>query len=245
MQMATDNKLTMVVFSGDMDKVMAAFIIATGAAASGMDVTMFFTFWGFKAIEKEGALTGKGLFGRMLGLMNRGGVDTIGPSRFNFGGIGRWMMKKMMKDKNAASLRELRDLAIELGVKMMPLSEISVEAPRFQCKGLGEMVAVKKLTDLPKQKPPLDDILSRARELAQDCKDERGALRVYEQALKLYPDKPRVLSGLARLLAAADEKKLRDPKRAVQLAREAARCSAVVVAKVKPLICSSAGGAVI
>jgi len=85
------------------------------------------------------------------------------------------------------------------------------------------MVAVKKLTELPKQKPPLDDILSRARELAQDCKDERGALRVYEQALKLYPDKPRVLSGLAKLLAAADEKKLRDPKRAVQLAREAAK----------------------
>jgi peroxiredoxin family protein len=56
----------------------------------------------------------------MLGLMNRGGVDTIGPSRFNFGGMGRWMMKKMMKDKKVVSLRELRDLAVELGVKMMP-----------------------------------------------------------------------------------------------------------------------------
>ncbi len=118
--MEKDNKLSMVVFSGDMDKVMAALIIATGAAASGMDVTMFFTFWGFKAIEQEGAFTGKGLFGRMLGLMNRGGIDTIGPSRFNFGGMGRWMMKKMIKSKNAASLHELRDLAIELGVKMMP-----------------------------------------------------------------------------------------------------------------------------
>lgn len=118
--MEKDNKLSMVVFSGDMDKVMAAFIIATGAAASGMDVTMFFTFWGLKAIQKDSSLTGKGLFGRMLGLMNRGGVDTIGPSRFNFGGMGRWMMKKMMKDKNVASLRELRDMAIELGVKMMP-----------------------------------------------------------------------------------------------------------------------------
>jgi peroxiredoxin family protein len=120
MQVEKDNKLSMVVFSGDMDKVMAAFIIATGAAASGMDVTMFFTFWGFKAIQKDGVLTGQGLFGRMLGLMNRGGADTIGPSRFNFGGMGRWMMKKMMKDKNVASVRELRDMAIELGVKMMP-----------------------------------------------------------------------------------------------------------------------------
>lgn len=115
----TENKLSMVVFSGDMDKVMAALIIATGAAASGMDVTMFFTFWGLKAIQ-DGRLTGKGLFGRMLGLMNRGGIDTIGPSRFNFGGVGRWMMKTMMKQKNVASLRELLDAAIEMGVKLIP-----------------------------------------------------------------------------------------------------------------------------
>jgi peroxiredoxin family protein len=118
--MEKDNKLSMVVFSGDMDKVMAAFIIATSAAASGMDVTMFFTFWGLKAIQKDSSLTGTGLFGRMLGLMNRGGIETIGPSRFNFGGMGRWMMKTMMKSKNVASLRELRDTALELGVKIMP-----------------------------------------------------------------------------------------------------------------------------
>lgn len=118
--MAKDNKLTLVVFSGALDKVMAAFSIATGAAASGMDVTMFFTFWGLKAIQQDSSLTGKGLFGRMLGLMNRGGIDTIGPSRFNFLGVGRWMMKTMMKSKGVASLRELRDLAVELGVKMMP-----------------------------------------------------------------------------------------------------------------------------
>ncbi len=119
MQPNGNNKLSMVVFSGDMDKVMAALIIATGAAASGMDVTMFFTFWGLKAIQR-GGLTGKGLFGRMLGLMNRGGIDTIGPSRFNFGGMGRWMMKTMMKQKNVASLRELLDTAIAMGVKLMP-----------------------------------------------------------------------------------------------------------------------------
>lgn len=118
--MAADNKLTMVVFSGDLDKVLAAFVIATGATASGIDVTMFFTFWGLKAIEKDNQLTGKGLFGRMLGVMNRGGVEAIGPSRLNMGGMGRWMFKKMMKDKNVTSLRELRDLAVEMGVKIMP-----------------------------------------------------------------------------------------------------------------------------
>lgn len=114
------NKLSMVIFSGDMDKVMAAFIIATGAAASGMEVTMFFTFWGLKAIQKDGQWTGSGLFGRMLGLMNRGGIDRIGPSHLNMGGLGRWMFKKMMKSKNVTSLRELRDTAIEMGVKIMP-----------------------------------------------------------------------------------------------------------------------------
>ncbi len=117
---ATKNKITMIVLSGDMDKVMAAYIIATGAAASGMEVTMFFTFWGLKAIQKDGVITGKGLFGRMLGLMNRGGLSAIGPSRLNMGGMGRWMFKLMMKQKGVASLPELYDAAVELGVKMMP-----------------------------------------------------------------------------------------------------------------------------
>ena len=108
---------SLVVFSGDMDKVMAAFIIATTGAAMGKETTMFFTFWGLKAIQK-GDLTGQGLFGRMLGLMNRGGIDRIGPSRFNFGGLGRWMFKKMMKDQSVTTLPELRETAIDLGVKL-------------------------------------------------------------------------------------------------------------------------------
>jgi peroxiredoxin family protein len=116
--MADNKKCTIVVFSGDMDKVFAAFIIATGAAAAGMDTTLFFTFWGLKAIQK-GNLTGKGLFGRMIGIMNRGGINTIGPSRFNFMGIGRWMFKKMMRDKKVAPLDELRQTAIDLDVKIL------------------------------------------------------------------------------------------------------------------------------
>lgn len=112
-------KLSMVVFSGDMDKVMAAFIIATGAAAAGMEVIMFFTFWGLNAI-RIGRRTGKGLFGRMLGMMNRGGIERIGPSRFNFGGAGRWMFKIMMKQHQVTPLAELRQMAIDLGVKFLP-----------------------------------------------------------------------------------------------------------------------------
>jgi len=111
-------KCSLIVFSGDMDKVMAGFIVATTAAAMGMETTMFFTFWGLKAIQK-GTPTGEGLFGKMLSFMNRGGIDRLGPSRLNFGGMGRWMFKKMMKDQGVTSLPELRQMAIDLDVKFL------------------------------------------------------------------------------------------------------------------------------
>ena len=113
-------KVSMVVFSGDMDKLFAAFIIATGAAAAGFEVTMFFTMWGLKALQKKGVSTGKGFLGRMMGWINGGDITKTNPSRYGFLGMGRWMFKKMMKAKNAASPFELRQLAIELGVKMYP-----------------------------------------------------------------------------------------------------------------------------
>lgn len=108
-----------IVMSGDMDKVFAAFTIATGSAAADKKTSMFFTFWGLKAIQK-GNFTGKSFFGRMMSIMNRGGINRIGPSRFNFWGIGRWMFKKMMKDHKVAPLEELRQMAIDLGVRLLP-----------------------------------------------------------------------------------------------------------------------------
>ena len=116
--MSDSKKATIVVFSGDMDKVFAAFIIATGAAAAGMDTTMFFTFWGLNVIKK-GKVTGQGLLGRMMGVINRGGINRIGPSKFNFGGIGRWMFKKMMRDKGVTPLDDLLQLAVDLDVKLL------------------------------------------------------------------------------------------------------------------------------
>ncbi len=109
-------KVTLVAFSGDMDKLFGAFIIATSAAAANMDVTMFFTFWGLRALKKK-VRTGKSLFGRMMGLMYGGDINRATPSKMSFFGIGRWMFKKMMKAKNVASLPELRQAAIDLGVK--------------------------------------------------------------------------------------------------------------------------------
>jgi peroxiredoxin family protein len=124
-------KLSMIVFSGDMDKLFAAFSVATGAAASGMDVVMFFTFWGLRALKKK-VPTGKSLFGRMLGLMYGGDINRATPSKMSFGGIGRWMFKKMMKAKKVPSLPELRQMALELGVKLYgcQMSMEVMEIPR-------------------------------------------------------------------------------------------------------------------
>ena len=132
--MSEDKKsLAMVVMSGDMDKLFGAFIIATGAAAMGMEVTMFFTFWGLRAIKKN-VSTGKTFFGRMLGAMYGGDIMKANPSKFSFGGMGRWMFGKMMGGHNVQKLSEMRDLAVELGVNMygcqmsMDVMEIPQEA---------------------------------------------------------------------------------------------------------------------
>jgi peroxiredoxin family protein len=117
--MDNNNGTTLIVMSGDMDKMIAALSIAIGAAAAGKETNMFFTFWGIKAIQK-GTFTGHGLFGRMMGLLNRGGINRIGPSSFNFFGVGRWMFKQMMKNHKIPSLEELRKTAMDLGVKFWP-----------------------------------------------------------------------------------------------------------------------------
>ena len=111
------NRMSLIVFSGDMDKLFAAFTLATGAAASGMEVVMFFTFWGLRALKKK-VRTGQSLFGRLLGWMYGGGIERASPSRMSYGGIGRWMFKKMMGAKRVPSLAEMRQTAIGLGVKL-------------------------------------------------------------------------------------------------------------------------------
>jgi len=123
--------LAMIVFSGDMDKLVAAFNLAAGAAASGMEVTMFFTFWGLRALKKK-TRTGKSLLGRLLGLFYGGDIDKAGPSRMHFGGLGRWMFKRMMRAKNIPSLAQMRQTAIDLGVKFYgcQMSMEVMEIPR-------------------------------------------------------------------------------------------------------------------
>ena len=118
--MAEDNnRATIIVFSGDMDKIFAAFIIATGCAAAGMDTTLFFTFWGLNAIKTGEPIKAKGFLGKMMGIMNRGGINRLNPSRFSFGGIGRILFSKMMRDKNVTSIAELRQTLIDLDVHLL------------------------------------------------------------------------------------------------------------------------------
>ena len=111
---------TIIVFSGDLDKVLAGFIIANGAAAMGRPVTMFFTFWGLTALRKaEKQPVKKSLIEAMFGAMLPRGTKKLGLSRMNMGGMGTAMMKKIMADKNVDSLEELIRKAMSQGVKIV------------------------------------------------------------------------------------------------------------------------------
>ncbi|UJF35665.1 DsrE/DsrF/DrsH-like family protein [Paenibacillus hexagrammi] len=113
-------KSTIVLFSGELDKAIAAFIIANGAAAYDHEVTIFFTFWGLNALRKdESAFVKKGWLERMFAKMMPRGADKLGLSRMNFGGIGPKMIKHVMKKHNALTLPQLIELAQEQGVKLV------------------------------------------------------------------------------------------------------------------------------
>ena len=117
LQISKPDKVTIVLLSGDMDRAMAAFIIATGAAAMGMQVTVFFTFWGLNAIRKKGATSSaKDWLRRMFGLLNKGGADSIPLSRFHFCGLGTKMMQQVMRQNPRPGVPELMETALGLGV---------------------------------------------------------------------------------------------------------------------------------
>ncbi len=108
------NKLAMVVFSGDLDKLLAAMIIATGAAAMGMKVVQFFTFWGTAALRKPDAnVNGKDFMSKMFGWMLPKGRNKVKLSQMNMGGMGTAMMKGLMKKKNTPSLDQLFEIAAQ------------------------------------------------------------------------------------------------------------------------------------
>ena len=111
-------KTTIVVFSGDFDKAFATFNIANGAAASGHEVTLFFCLWGTLLLKKRGdRFKGPNILSRMFSVMRPGGPAGI--SRMDMGRMGRWMMKKLLRDSGAATLEELMQSARDLGVRFI------------------------------------------------------------------------------------------------------------------------------
>ncbi|MBF7096684.1 FAD-dependent oxidoreductase [Alkalibacter mobilis] len=117
------NDKTMVVFSGDLDKALASFIIANGAAAMGRKVTMFFTFWGLNILRKENPPTvEKTLIEKMFGWMMPRGSKKLKLSQMNMAGMGTKMMRMVMNDKNVSSLEDLIKLAMANGVHLVACS---------------------------------------------------------------------------------------------------------------------------
>ncbi|NWL90161.1 CoA-disulfide reductase [Paenibacillus sp. 79R4] len=117
---ATAEGSSMIVFSGDLDKAIASFIIANGAAASGKKVTMFFTFWGLNIIRKpEKVAVSKNTIGRMFGAMMPRGSKKLSLSRMNMMGMGAKMIRSVMNNNNVSSLEELIQSAIRQGVEIV------------------------------------------------------------------------------------------------------------------------------
>jgi len=114
------NGSTMVVFSGDLDKALAALIIANGAVAMGKEVTMFYTFWGLNILRKqEKAVVDKSSMDKLFGKMMPRGTKNLKLSQMNMGGMGTKMMHKVMKEKNVNTVDELMESALKSGVKMV------------------------------------------------------------------------------------------------------------------------------
>lgn len=115
------DKMTIILFSGELDKAIAAFTLATTAAASGMEVSIFFTFWGLNILKKtKYAVTGsQNILQKMFNLMSPG---TLPLTKLNMFGLGPWMMRRLMKKSKMASLEELIKLARELKIKYIACS---------------------------------------------------------------------------------------------------------------------------
>lgn len=116
---SSGNGQTIVVFSNDLDKALAALIIANGAKAAGKDVTLFFTFWGLNILRKPQSRVKKGIIDKMFGLMMPKGTEKLTLSKMNMLGAGSLMMKWVMKQKNVSTLNELLTQAREAGIKFI------------------------------------------------------------------------------------------------------------------------------
>lgn len=113
-----EEKLSLIVFSGSLDRLIAAFVLATGAAAMGMKVSLFFTFWATAALRKQAVAVEKTWLERMFGWMLPKGVGKLPLSQMNMAGGGPLMIRHIMKKKGVASVEEMIQISAELGVEL-------------------------------------------------------------------------------------------------------------------------------
>jgi thiamine biosynthesis protein ThiS len=134
-------KLSIICFSGDFDKLVAAFTLASGSAAVGYEVNLFFTFWGLNAIKQERGrkAIGKGFLAKFFGYL-QGGRNNVPLSRLNFAGLSPKLMTYMMRKRNVATLDELIDASIALNVNL------------YACEMSGIILGHKKETYIPEIK---------------------------------------------------------------------------------------------
>lgn len=112
-------RASIMVFSGDFDRLVSAFVLANGAAAMGLEVTMCFTFWGLVALKRRTSFAGKSLEQKLLAAMMPGSRDAAGTSRLHLLGLGPWMLRRMMAQRNVESLPGLVACAREQGVRLV------------------------------------------------------------------------------------------------------------------------------
>jgi peroxiredoxin family protein len=114
-------KLVIIAWSGDLDKVWPQMILATTGAAMGMQTTIFFTFWGLFSLVKNGVhITGDNWMQKMVSMMDRPGMEHLKLGKMNFAGAGPKMMKHLAKEHKVASPGELLEMARDLGVRLVP-----------------------------------------------------------------------------------------------------------------------------
>jgi len=112
------NRITIIVFSGDLDRVLASLVIGTGALAMGLEVSYFFTFWGITTLKDNKTLGGKSLFEKMMTMMTPAGTKSMGVSKMNYFGVGAQMLRSMMKENNVESVESLFMMAKDMGATM-------------------------------------------------------------------------------------------------------------------------------
>ena len=152
---AEPESMTIIAFSGDLDKMWPVTILSSTAAANGMDVTVFFTFWGlFPLVKDDVRITGQDAMTKMLAGMNAPGMKKAKLSKLNMGGMGHWMMRKVASKNNLLPPEDLFATAMDMGVNMWPCQmtmDLLGIKPSQMVEGLGEPVgaatALKKMSN--------------------------------------------------------------------------------------------------